>query len=135
MKVGKTLYVKNRREWRAWLAAHHRTAPEIWLIYYKKDTGKPRIPYNHAVEEALCHGWIDSITKPVDGSRWAQRFSPRRSTSRLSDMTRERVRRLIKAKRMTKRQASPGGLRAAAALLPEDDRAEQAVRDGAVTAA
>src|SRR5206468_6830236 len=70
MKVGKTLYVKNRRGWRAWLATHHRTEPEIWLIYYKKHSGKPRIPYNDAVEEALCYGWIDSITKPVDGSRW-----------------------------------------------------------------
>src|SRR5213593_2237829 len=102
MEVGTTLYVKDRRQWRSWLARHHQTAPEIWLIYYKKHSGKPRIPYNDAVEEALCYGWIDSITKPVDGSRWAQRFSPRRSTSRLSDMNRERVRRLIKAGRMTK---------------------------------
>lgn len=102
MKLGETLYAKNRREWRAWLSRHHKTAPEIWLIYYKKSSGKPRIPYNHAVEEALCYGWIDSLTKPVDGERWAQRFSPRRPTSRLSEMNRERVRRLIKAKRMTK---------------------------------
>jgi uncharacterized protein YdeI (YjbR/CyaY-like superfamily) len=102
MKLGRTLYVKNRREWRAWLAKHHRTAPAIWLIYYKKHSGKARIPYNHAVEEALCYGWIDSQTKPVDGNRWAQRFSPRRPTSRLSEMNRERVRRLIAAGRMTK---------------------------------
>ena len=58
MKLGKTFYAKNRREWRAWLARHHETAPEIWLIYYKKHSGKPRIPYNDAVEEALCYGWI-----------------------------------------------------------------------------
>ncbi len=102
MKLGKTLYVKRRREWRAWLAKHHGTAPEIWLIYYKKHSGKPRIPYNDAVEEALCYGWIDSITKTVDGDRWAQRFSPRRPTSRLSAMNRERVRRLIASGRMTK---------------------------------
>jgi uncharacterized protein YdeI (YjbR/CyaY-like superfamily) len=102
MKVGKTLYVKTRREWRAWLARHHRTAPEIWLIFYKKDSGKPRIPYNHAVEEALCYGWIDSIMKPIDRARYAQRFSPRRAKSVLSDMNRERVRRLIAAGRMTR---------------------------------
>ncbi|HEV8305310.1 MAG TPA: YdeI/OmpD-associated family protein [Gemmatimonadales bacterium] len=102
MKLGKTLYVKTRREWRAWLARHHKTAPEIWLIYYKKQSGKPRIPYNHAVEEALCYGWIDSILKPVDADRYAQRFSPRRRTSRLSAMNRERVRRLIASGRMTK---------------------------------
>ena len=102
MRLGKTFYAKNRREWRAWLARHHETAPEIWLVYYKKHSGKPRIPYNDAVEEALCYGWIDSILKPIDGDRYAQRFSPRRPTSRLSAMNRERVRRLIAARRMTK---------------------------------
>jgi uncharacterized protein YdeI (YjbR/CyaY-like superfamily) len=102
MKVGKTLYVKTRREWRAWLARHHRTAHEIWLIYYKKDSGKPRIPYNHAVEEALCYGWIDSLMKPIDTARYAQRFSPRKPGSVLSAMNRERVRRLIAAGRMTR---------------------------------
>src|SRR6266571_892670 len=101
MKLGKTFYAKNRREWRAWLAKHHRLAPEIWLIYYKKESGRPRIPYNDAVEEALCYGWIDSILKPIDARRYAQRFSPRRPTSRLSEMNRERVRRLIAAGRMT----------------------------------
>ena len=73
MKVGKTFYARNRREWRAWLARHHKSAPEIWLIYYKKHSGKPRIPYNHAVDEALCYGWIDSILKPIDADRYAQR--------------------------------------------------------------
>src|SRR6266852_4869269 len=86
MEIGTTLYVKDRRQWRAWLAKHHRTAPEIWLIYYKKHSGRPRIPYSDAVEEALCYGWIDSITKPVDEDRWAQRFSPRRPSSRLPDI-------------------------------------------------
>lgn len=60
MEIGTTLYVKDRRQWRAWLAKHHRTAPEIWLIYCKKHSGRPRIPYSDAVEEALCYGWIDS---------------------------------------------------------------------------
>jgi uncharacterized protein YdeI (YjbR/CyaY-like superfamily) len=102
VKVGKTFYAKNRREWRRWLAKHHKSAREIWLIYYKKLSGKPRIPYNDAVEEALCYGWIDSILKPIDERKYAQRYSPRRKTSRLSDMNRERVRRLIRSGRMTK---------------------------------
>jgi len=102
VKVGKTLYVKNRREWRRWLAQHHKSAREIWLIYYKKDSGKLRIPYNHAVEEALCYGWIDGIGKSIDAKKYAQRYSPRKKTSRLSDMNRERVRRLIRSGRMTK---------------------------------
>jgi len=102
MKIGKTLYVTHRRQWRSWLSKHHTTAHEIWLIYYKKHSGKSRIPYNHAVEEALCYGWIDSITKPIDENRWAQRFSPRRKNSVLSEMNKERVRRLIASRKMTK---------------------------------
>lgn len=102
MKVGKTLYAKNRREWRSWLAKHHKTEREIWLIYYKKASGRPRIPYDDAVEEALCYGWIDSILKPIDEKKYAQRYSPRKKTSKLSDMNRERIRRLTLAGRMTK---------------------------------
>jgi len=56
MNVGKTFYPRNRREWRAWLSKHHKTDREIWLVYYKKDSGKPRVPHNDAVEDALCFG-------------------------------------------------------------------------------
>jgi uncharacterized protein YdeI (YjbR/CyaY-like superfamily) len=110
MKVGKTLYAKTRREWRSWLSKNHKVQAEIWLIYYKKDSGKPRVSYNDAVEEALCFGWIDSIAKPIDGKRWAQRFSPRRPKSNLSAINRERVRRLMKAGLM--RRAGLDALRA-----------------------
>ena len=102
MKLGKTLYVPDRNKWRAWLKKNHETATEIWLVYYKKNSSKPRIPYNDAVEEALCFGWIDSTLKPIDEDKYAQRFSPRRAGSVLSEMNRERVRRLIRAKRMTR---------------------------------
>jgi uncharacterized protein YdeI (YjbR/CyaY-like superfamily) len=102
MKLGKTLYITDRKKWRAWLARNHAREKEIWLIYYKKHSGRPRIPYNDAVEEALCYGWIDSTLKRVDHDRTAQRFSPRRPKSFLSETNRERVRRLIKAKTMTR---------------------------------
>lgn len=101
MKLGKTLYVRNRAQWRRWLASHHAGASEIWLIYPKARSGEPRIPYNHAVEEALCYGWIDSIVKTVDSDRYAQRFTPRNPKSPWSPMNKERVRRLIRAGRMT----------------------------------
>jgi len=101
MILGKTLYVTKRREWRAWLSKHHDTEKEIWLVYYRKDSGKPRIPYNHAVEEALCYGWIDSTLKKIDQESFAQRFSPRRPASKLSEMNKERIRRLIARKKMT----------------------------------
>ena len=60
MEVGETLYVKTRKQWRAWLEKNHAFKKEIWLIYYKKASGKPRIPYDDAVEEAICFGWIDA---------------------------------------------------------------------------
>lgn len=56
MEITKTLHVTNRKDWRRWLRKHYRTEKEIWLVYYKKETGKPRIAYNNAVEEALCFG-------------------------------------------------------------------------------
>lgn len=102
MDIGTTLYAKNRKEWRSWLSKNHASKNEIWLIYYKKDSGKQRIPYNDAVEEALCYGWIDSTLKPIDKECYAQRFSPRRKNSNLSEMNKERVRRLIKSRKMTR---------------------------------
>ncbi len=101
MKLGKTLYVTNRKQWRSWLARNHAKEKEIWLVYYRKSSGRARIPYNDAVEEALCYGWIDSTAKPIDGEKFAQRFTPRRPKSRLSEMNKERIRRLIANKSMT----------------------------------
>ena len=59
----KLLYVADRKAWRDWLQQHYKSESEVWLVYHKKHSGKPRIPYNDAVEEALCFGWIDSIVK------------------------------------------------------------------------
>ena len=102
MKLGRTLYVSDRKKWRAWLEKNHARADEIWLVYTRKASGKPRIPYSDSVEEALCFGWIDSIQKSIDGERFAQRFSPRRKGSKLSPMNRVRVERLAKAGKMKK---------------------------------
>ncbi|OGK25341.1 hypothetical protein A3C25_06180 [Candidatus Roizmanbacteria bacterium RIFCSPHIGHO2_02_FULL_38_11] len=105
MKLGKTLYIKNREEWRRWLEKNHKKEPEIWLVYYKKHTKKSSIPYNDAVEEALCFGWIDSTVKGIDGEKYAQRFSPRKPKSNWSEPNKERIERLIKEGKMT-----PAGL-------------------------
>ena len=101
MELGKTLYVTDRRQWRSWLTKNHNKEKEIWLIYYTKSSGKKRIPYNDAVEEALCYGWIDSTQKGIDKEKFAQRFSPRRPNSLLSQMNKERIHRLIEQKKMT----------------------------------
>ena len=101
MEITETLYVTERGQWKQWLEANHNSAKEIWLIYYRKHTGKPRISYNDAVDIALCYGWIDSIIKIMDNDRTVQRFSPRRKKSMLSEMNKERVRRLIESGEMT----------------------------------
>ena len=102
MEITKLLRVKDRKAWRKWLAKNHDKEKDIWLVYYKKESGKKRIPYNDAVEEALCYGWIDSTIKTVDSESNAQRFTPRKKNSPLSEMNKERVRRLIESKKMTK---------------------------------
>jgi len=97
------LYVTNRKAWREWLKKNHTTKKEVWLIYYKKRTGKERIPYNDAVEEALCFGWIDSTVRRIDDERYAQKFTPRRAGSIWSTINIERAQKMIKQGRMTKR--------------------------------
>ena len=89
MELGKTIYITRRSEWRDWLSANHKKEKEIWLIGYPKKSGKPSLPYNDAVEEALCFGWIDSTIKKVDEERNAQRYTPRRSNSPWSEMNKE----------------------------------------------
>ncbi len=101
MNIGKTLYATNRKEWRDWLSKNYDKEKEIWLIYYKKITGKPTISYNDAVEEALCFGWIDSIEKGIDEEKFAGRFTPRKEKSNLSESNKKRIKRLIKEGRMT----------------------------------
>jgi len=90
------LYVTNGREWRDWLKRHHKSEKEVWLVYYKKHTGQPRIPYNDAVEEALCFGWIDSTVRTIDEDRYAQRFSLRNPKSPYSQANKERLKALVK---------------------------------------
>jgi uncharacterized protein YdeI (YjbR/CyaY-like superfamily) len=101
MKITETLYVINRDEWRKWLSENHATKKEIWLISYSKNPDKPSILYLHAVEEALCFGWIDGIAKKIGAERSAQRFTPRRAKSNWTELNKERAKRLIQNGRMT----------------------------------
>ena len=95
MEITRTFYAADRESWRAWLAEHYRTEKEVWLVYPRKHTGRPRIAYHDAVEEALCFGWIDSTQKTLDPDHSAQRFTPRRPGAAYSQPNRERLRRLI----------------------------------------
>jgi uncharacterized protein YdeI (YjbR/CyaY-like superfamily) len=100
-KITKTIYVKDRAEWRAWLEKNHAQETEIWLIYYKQGSGRPRVPYEEAVEEALCFAQIDSLVQPIDEEKYAQRSSVRRRGSKWSELNKQRVAKMIGAGKMT----------------------------------
>ncbi len=96
------VYAKNRREWRKWLLKNHKSSGPIWLVYFKKKSGKPSVSYDEAVEEALCFGWIDSKVNSLDEERYKQIFSPRKSGSVWSKLNKQRVEKLIESGLMTK---------------------------------
>ena len=75
------LHVETRQEWRAWLALHHGSAPGIWLVTWKKATGRPRPTYDDIVEEALCAGWVDSLPRTLDDARSQLLVTPRKPGS------------------------------------------------------
>ncbi|MBZ5553781.1 MAG: YdeI/OmpD-associated family protein [Acidobacteriia bacterium] len=98
--MSKTLFVSNRAAWRAWLSQNHENETEIWLIHYKKRTGRPSLPYEDAVNEGLCFGWIDSLVQRIDSERYARKFTPRKAQSRWSELNKCRVKALIREGRM-----------------------------------
>ena len=97
----KTTHPKTRSQWRKWLEKNHSTSPGVWLIYYKKDSGKRKLDYADAVEEALCFGWIDSLPRKIDNERSALKFTPRKPKSVWSKLNKQRIEKLIGQKLMT----------------------------------
>jgi uncharacterized protein YdeI (YjbR/CyaY-like superfamily) len=97
-------------EFRAWLEKHHATTQELWVGYYKKDSGKAGLTWPESVDEALCFGWIDGIRKSVDDISYKIRFTPRRPRSIWSAVNIGRVAELARQGRMR-----PAGERAFAA--------------------
>ena len=93
----KTVHVVEREEWRDWLKANGKKEKEIWLVFFKKHTGKVRLAYEDAVEEALCFGWIDSIAKRLDDERYVQKFTPRKKGSNWSERNIARAKKMIAA--------------------------------------
>lgn len=101
----KSYYAKDRKAWRNWLQKNHLKEPGVWLIYYKKGSGKSRVMWEEAVEEALCFGWIDSIAKPIDEEKYMQKFTPRKIKSVWSAINKRKDESLIQQNLMT-----PAGL-------------------------
>lgn len=100
-KEFETFYPKKLQDWREWLQNHHATKLSIWLIYYKKNSGRPSISWSEAVDEALCFGWIDSKAKPIDDQKYMQFFSRRKPKSMWSRINKNKVENLIETGRMT----------------------------------
>ncbi len=90
-----------REDWRNWLSENHDKLEGIWFVFFKKDTGKPRVDYDEAVEEALCFGWIDSVGRKFDKERSKLLFTPRKPKSIWSKPNKKRVAKLIKNGLMT----------------------------------
>lgn len=101
MEGENTLYTISREQWRKWLQKNHTQKNEIWLVFFKKHTGKPGIPYDDAVEEAICFGWIDSILKRIDDQKYLRKFTPRTNHRKWSGLNKIRARKMIDAGRMT----------------------------------
>ena len=123
-------------EWRAWLARHHATAPELLVGFYKRGTGRPSLTWPESVDQALCYGWIDGVRKSLGAESYTIRFTPRRPGSTWSKVNLRRVEELEALGLMqpagrsahAARTAAKSGIyayeqRAAARLTPEQERA------------
>ncbi|NQV14189.1 YdeI/OmpD-associated family protein [bacterium] len=86
-----TLSVRSREEWRLWLSENHNDHDQMWLIIYKKHTGKQIMTKTEAMDEAICFGWIDSLVKGIDDEKYMQKFTPRKPDSQWSEVNKSRV--------------------------------------------
>lgn len=103
--ISEQVTVESREQWRAWLEAHHGSSPGIWVVTWKKASGRPHLPYDDVVEEALAFGWIDSLGRKLDEARWQLLLTPRKRGSKWSRPNKQRVERLLAAGLM-----APAGL-------------------------
>jgi uncharacterized protein YdeI (YjbR/CyaY-like superfamily) len=101
------VFAEDRVTWRTWLEANHETSGGAWLVTWRSRSGRQGLPYEHAVEEALCFGWVDGTAGTVDDDRGKLYFAPRKPNSGWAATNKARVERLIAAGRM-----APAGLAA-----------------------
>lgn len=100
-QITQTLNPTSVSIWERWLEKNHRTKKEIWIIFFKKSTGKQKLTYHEVLDVALCYGWIDGIEKKLDEERFALRFTPRRPQSKWSEINVKRFKELLKTGRVT----------------------------------
>lgn len=94
------LQVETAEEWRGWLERNHDGAGGVWLVSWKRATGKPFVAYGDAVDEALCFGWIDSRVNALDDERAMRLFTPRNPKSPWSRINKDKVARLMREGRL-----------------------------------
>lgn len=95
------LTVADAAAWRKWLARHHDGSPGVWVVLAKKGTTHPTsLSYAEALDDALCHGWIDGQVRRRDEATYKQRFTPRRARSPWSANNVANIARLLAADRM-----------------------------------
>lgn len=114
----------SRAAWRAWLERNHDRAAEIWIVFMKAHTGKVRLTYAEAVEEALCFGWIDTTVQSIDDDQYRQRFTPRTNLGNWSKINLERFARMEAEGLMT----DAGRAKRAKVLDPPKKRIEAGAR-------
>lgn len=88
-------YPSNVEEWRAWLEENHLNAQAVWLVNYRKSSGKDTITWSESVDVALCYGWIDSKKIKIDDEKTHQFFCKRKAKSTWSKINKDKVEKLI----------------------------------------
>ena len=111
VRADKLRFFRTQSELRRWFTRNHASEQELWIGFYKKDSGKGGVDYAQALDEALCHGWIDGIRKKLDESSYTTRFTPRKPRSIWSNVNVRHVDRLTKAGLMTPAGIAAYGLR------------------------
>jgi uncharacterized protein YdeI (YjbR/CyaY-like superfamily) len=100
VRKDKLKFFRSSAEFKRWLDKNHDKATELWIGFYRKDSGKGGITYSEALDEALCYGWIDGIRKKIDDISFTNRFTPRKNNSIWSNVNIAHVARLTRDGRM-----------------------------------
>ena len=94
------VYPADRPTWRAWLAEHHARAQGVWLVINKADAPTTTLSTDDVVEEAIAFGWIDSLPRKLDDTRWMLYVAPRKPGSNWSRLSKARAERMRAAGRL-----------------------------------
>ncbi len=107
-------FFKDGADFRKWLEQNHKSEKEVFVGFFKVGTGKAKLRWSDAVDQALCFGWIDSVMRPIDNEKYALRFTPRKQNSIWSAVNIKKVAKLTELGLM-----EPAGIAAFEKRTPE----------------